>query len=152
MPQLVKGGKHVFGWSRLEKDGRFRIPDEAFQEYGFYADDRLFLLSGSKRSGGFGLTSLRLLGDSAIGKVIKNNKILSDGLVPEGEILLIGKRAYSWIRNAMNGELKRPRSVQEFFNLPDKLLAVRGSGLALGFITKGPIYSGANSHSELLVF
>jgi hypothetical protein len=31
----------------------------------------------------------------------------------------------------------------------DRLLAVRGSGLALGFVARGPIYGGAAPHPEL---
>jgi len=34
----------------------------------------------------------------------------------------------------------------------DRLLAVRGSGLALGFLAQGPIYAAALQHSELVVF
>jgi hypothetical protein len=33
MPQLVKGGKHTFGWSRVGKTGRIIIPPEALTEY-----------------------------------------------------------------------------------------------------------------------
>lgn len=33
MPQLVKGGKHVFGWSRVGDTGRIIIPPEAMEEY-----------------------------------------------------------------------------------------------------------------------
>ena len=33
-----------------------------------------------------------------------------------------------------------------------RLLAVRGSGRALGFVARGPIYNEALSHPELLLF
>jgi hypothetical protein len=34
----------------------------------------------------------------------------------------------------------------------DRLLAARGSGLALGFVAQGPIYKEALKHPELEVF
>lgn len=37
MPQLVKGGKYIFGWAVVQNDGRIKIPDEAFTEYDFHS-------------------------------------------------------------------------------------------------------------------
>jgi len=33
MPQLVKGGKYVFGWSIISEYGGILIPEEALHEY-----------------------------------------------------------------------------------------------------------------------
>jgi hypothetical protein len=35
MPQLVKGGKYVFGWSIVRENNMVKIPAEAFREYGY---------------------------------------------------------------------------------------------------------------------
>ena len=35
MPQLVKGGKWVFGWIVVGRLKKIRIPPEAYNEYGF---------------------------------------------------------------------------------------------------------------------
>jgi hypothetical protein len=51
MPQLSKGGKYVFGWSKIQKDARIRLPDQAIQEYGLIPGDPIILMSGSKTSG-----------------------------------------------------------------------------------------------------
>lgn len=61
MPQLVKGGKYVFGWSKVNSEGKITIPQEAFDEYQFKSGTKAFLLPGSKRSGGFVLTTIHLL-------------------------------------------------------------------------------------------
>jgi hypothetical protein len=74
MPQLVKGGKYVFGWVYVRKDGSITIPNEAYLEYGFIQDKNGFITSGSKRSGGFGLTSARLLKNSILSKTLIENQ------------------------------------------------------------------------------
>ena len=33
MPRLVKGGKHVYGWSEVGTAGNIAVPDEALEEY-----------------------------------------------------------------------------------------------------------------------
>ncbi|RQW04547.1 hypothetical protein EH223_07165 [candidate division KSB1 bacterium] len=61
MPQLVKGGKNTFGWSKVNEHGKIAIPPDAFDEYKFSAAKNAYLFSGSKTSGGFGLTTLNML-------------------------------------------------------------------------------------------
>lgn len=71
MPQLVKGGKDIFGWSKVGENGKIIIPEEAYLEYKFNEDKKCILMSGSKRSGGFGLSSNRLIRNSPIGKMLE---------------------------------------------------------------------------------
>ncbi len=47
MPQLVKGGKWVFGWVVVSPGNEIRIPPVAFAEYGFQAGETIFLTRGS---------------------------------------------------------------------------------------------------------
>ena len=54
MPQLVKGGKYIFGWAKIGNNGEIRIPPEAYHEYDLKKDKNSILFSGSKTSGGFG--------------------------------------------------------------------------------------------------
>ncbi len=61
MPQIARGGKNVFGWSKVGIDGKIVIPPEAIEEYSLNEDDRTILIPGSKTSGGFGLSSKRIL-------------------------------------------------------------------------------------------
>ncbi|HPR33210.1 MAG TPA: hypothetical protein PLK12_14015, partial [Prolixibacteraceae bacterium] len=57
MPQLVKGGKYVFGWTLLSRDYSIRIPDDTWEEYRFSETRHLILLAGSKTSGGFSINA-----------------------------------------------------------------------------------------------
>jgi hypothetical protein len=57
----VKGGKHAYNWSEVSITGKGAIPDEALKGYNLAATCKLFLLSGSKRSGGFTLITMSLL-------------------------------------------------------------------------------------------
>jgi hypothetical protein len=61
MPQLVKGGKWVFGWVIVGQRREIQIPPEACAEYGFQTGGRVLLLSGSRRSGGSALGGTRRL-------------------------------------------------------------------------------------------
>ena len=70
MPQLVKGGKHTFGWSKVSESGKISIPPDAYDEYNFSIEKNAYLLSGSKKSGGFGLTTLNLLQASPFSDVL----------------------------------------------------------------------------------
>ena len=35
MPQIIKGGKYLFGWSKVGVKGKIKIPLEAYEEYCF---------------------------------------------------------------------------------------------------------------------
>ena len=61
MPQLVKGGKWVFGWVLVGVRRELAIPPAAWDEYGFQIGDEVTFIAGSRRSGGFGLCHPRLL-------------------------------------------------------------------------------------------
>jgi hypothetical protein len=57
----VKGGKHAYGWSEVGTTGKVAVPDEALAEYNLSPPCKVFLFSGSKRSGGFAVTTSALL-------------------------------------------------------------------------------------------
>jgi hypothetical protein len=46
MPQLVKGGKWVFGWCVVGPAGETQIPPEAYLEYGFQSGEKLVVIHG----------------------------------------------------------------------------------------------------------
>jgi hypothetical protein len=127
MPQLVKGGKWVFGWVIVGPRGAFTIPPEAWNEYGFQAGDEVLFMPGSRRSGGFGLSHSRLLAGTPLqSRALARGRV--DGL----------------------GRVMAPTAVG--VQPGDRLLAVRGSGQALGFVAQGPIYEEALRHPELACF
>ena len=154
MPQLVKGGKHIFGWTMIKENGKIIIPDEAYFEYEFDKDKNVILISGSKTSGGFGLTSKRLTEDSPIGKLLEPFSELINNQLKEGEIVKIKEKIYSWIPLFKDKSFIISQSTLKSFKIKvnQKLLLGRGSGLALAFIAKGPIYEEAQKHPEIPIF
>jgi hypothetical protein len=126
MPQLAKGGKWVFGWVIIGSSGEIAIPPEAYREYDFQAGDAVIFLKGSRRSGGFGV-----------------------GRADRIPALLI-KRALGHGQVDESGRVIAPPDVGA--QPGDRLLAVRGSGLALGLVARGPIYKEAMQHPELEIF
>ena len=152
MPQLVKGGKYVFGWVIIQNNRSINIPNEAYSEYGFMPNENGILMKGSKRSGGFAISSERLLKNTAIGNILFNNSKSIFGNKNSSDIIKIKERIF-W-RVKINTIIFLSDQIMQFFRLNhgDKLLAVRGSGLALGFITNGPIYIEAEKHPKLACF
>jgi hypothetical protein len=126
MPQLEKGGKWVFGWVVVQPGTKITVPPEAYREYGFQAGEEILFTRGSRRSGGFG-----------IGRAEKAPALLRKRVLAQG---WMGRR----------GQVVLPSEVEA--QVGDQLLAVRGSGLALGFLAQGPIYEEALKHPELEVF
>ncbi len=129
MPQLVKGGKWVFGWVLVGPQGAVTIPPEAWNEYAFQTEDEVIFVPGSRRSGGFGLSTPRLL--EQMGRPLQA-RILARGRIAE------------------NRQVTVPTAIG--VRPGDRLLAVRGSGKALGFVAEGPIYDEALKHPALEVF
>ena len=127
MPQLAKGGKWVFGWVVVGQGREIRVPPEAWTEYGFQMQDDILFTHGSRRSGGFGVGRRDVFARSPIlARALAEGKIAKKGMVSLPQTL-----------DAQPGE---------------HLLAARGSGLALGFLQRGPIYEEALKHPELEVF
>jgi bifunctional DNA-binding transcriptional regulator/antitoxin component of YhaV-PrlF toxin-antitoxin module len=136
MPQIVEGGKWVYGWVRVSKTGRIRIPEEALKDYEFRPSDKIITIYGSRKSGGFGLTKTSLIKETVLSK-----KLGYQGQKIEFKIYRNGQ-----IRLSL--EFLRHHGLKS----DDRLLLVRGSRYALGFVTKGPIFEEALKHPELPTF
>lgn len=154
MPQLVKGGKHAYAWSKVNTNGRIVIPNDATTEYNLLAYDKVILMSGSKRSGGFGVTSVETLKKSAIHVILEGHPQLAEFQTNEGGIVEIKGRNYCWVKMNKNGSITVPLETLEKYGVTpgDKLLSVRGSCVALGFIVKGPIIDEAKKHSNIKMY
>ena len=158
MPQLVKGGKYIFGWSLINVDGRIRIPDEAFNEYNFKMIEKIILMSGSKTSGGFSISKPEAMGASKMGQQIIN----SVGYLKEScsfttqrlKILRSGGRLICWTIWDKEKNFYLPDELMDLLDLQtgSKLLVGRGSGLGPAFIAKGRIYDEAMKHENLSLF
>ena len=158
MPQLVKGGKYIFGWTWINKDLKVRIPDETYDEYKFTETDKLIILSGSTSSGGFSIITPKSIINSKLSKNIirllgykeDSNSFKTDKL----EIIKQGGRLLSW--TYLEKEKYFIFSIDLIsalnLNIGDKLLVGRGSGLGPAFIFKGKIYEEALKHKDLMEF
>lgn len=125
MPQLVKGGKWVFGWVVVGKNGKIQIPGDAYEEYGFREGEKIVFTKTSKTSGGFGIARKEIFDKSML---ISTHHLASS--IMEADRMV-----------ALHPQLDATSG--------DKLLAVRGSYLSLSFIKHGPIIDEAEKHPEL---
>jgi len=148
MPQLVPRGKYIFGWSLVGDDGRIIIPPEAFVEYGFSSGEKIIVLPGSKRSGGFGLARASKMTASPIGRILEKAPELAQFEIPEGKILRIMGRDYCWASIVDGGITLFPEMLKTYCIEPGhRLLVGRGSGMALAFIARGPIVQEGEKHA-----
>jgi hypothetical protein len=153
VPQLAKGGKHVFGWSRVRANGRIVIPPEALAEYCLAESQALLLLPGSRTSGGFGLGAYDVVAESKRGAVLDACPELKDLRLDEGELVEWAGKPYSWVRLREGGISVPPRTLACYgVTIGDKLMVARGSGLAVGFVARGPLLTEGERHTELLEF
>jgi hypothetical protein len=131
MPQLVKGGKWVYGWVVVGPKRELHIPPQAWQDYRFRVGEKVIIVPGSRRSGGFGLSTSRLM-EKSFGRDQAQEWVLGDGQIDLSRRIVLPP-----------GLGVRPG---------DRLLAVRGSSLALGYACRGPICEEAAKHPGLEEF
>jgi len=117
MPRLSRGGKWVYGWATVCPDQTICVPQEAWDEYGFTPGTEALLLRGSATSGGLILGRADRVPPALMGRVIARSVFGCGNTVP-----VPGPAGHG---------------------LPTRLLAVRGSGHALGLLAKGPVYARA---------
>jgi len=154
MPLIARGGKYVYGWSKVGETGRIAIPKEAMDEYRLNERDKVILMSGSRRSAGFALTTPDLLRGSPLSAVLRRFPRLRTFQMPEARTVRLEGRAFCWTTIEEGGYIALPeQTLRDYEILPgDRLLTVRGSDLALGFVLRGPIMDEAALHPELEVF
>lgn len=154
MPQLVKGGKYTYGWSEVGTTGKIAVPSEALAEYNFTAPSKVFLLSGSTRSGGFALTTASLLKNSVLSRPLDENPELARFQLSEGETITVAGKPWCWVMLNTDGCITVPlKALNQYgVNAGDRLLSVRGSRFGLAFCVKGPLIDEAKKHPRLLLF
>ena len=154
MPQLVKGGKYTFGWSKVSDSGRMYIPEEARLEYGFKPFDKIIIINGSTTSKGFAITKASMIQNSPIYQNLTKYKELVDFKELTIGYIRDKKRIYTWSEVDRQGyfKIKSDILIQYHVEINNKLLVIRGSGFALGFIKTGPIVIEARKHPELVAY
>jgi hypothetical protein len=153
MPHITKGGKFVFGWSKIQQNGRIRLPEQAIQEYQFEPSSKVILISGSKTSGGFSVSNKNMLSNSMLKDIFDTFPELADYSIEEGKPVKFKGRFYCWATLRAENYLKLSKEAMAFFGIKegDLLLAIRSSNIAFVCIVKGPIIERAKTHPELLV-
>lgn len=154
MPQLVKGGKFIYGLSKVSPEGSIAVPPQAMQEYGFRNGDDVIIMSGSRTSGGFGLTRRDIIEKSSLALIIDTLPHLFDYSIAEFEIVTDKARSYCRTKIQNDGCIIVPLDTLSRFgiNSGDLLAAGRGSRLSIAFIVRGSIMEECLKHPELKVF
>jgi len=150
MPQLVKAGKYTYGWSRVGRGGKIILPPEALDDYHLQEGEKLVVVPGSKKSGGFSLVSEKALKKSKLADFFLNDPaILENGIHSEGEWKDAAKRI-CWVE-IHGGCVEIPLTTLDKYGVRagDKLLVIRGSGLGVGFAVRGPIVETAEDFPGL---
>jgi bifunctional DNA-binding transcriptional regulator/antitoxin component of YhaV-PrlF toxin-antitoxin module len=154
MPQISKGGKYVFGWSRVGPKGAVPVPPEALEEYGLRPGGRAILASGSRTTGGVTVSTKRLMAGSRLACVLAAHPELAHRRGRAGVPLRFKGRLYAWVAVDRRGSLCLPPHTLAAYGIApgDRLLVIRGSNVAFVMGLKGPLIDFAARHPGIPLF
>ena len=147
MPQMTKGGKYIFGWSKIGKDGKLTFPTMAVEEYKLQEETYIYIVSGSKQTGGFCVMTELLLSNSRLKNILKETPYLADRSLKEGELISYKGRKYGWLKLKDNS-IHLSDNLMKILDIKtgDKLLAIRSSNIAFTMGARGSLIDKANSY------
>ena len=151
MPKMTKGGKYIFGWSRIRVNGELIFPRMAVDEYNLQEETYIYIVSGSKQTGGFCVMTEPLLSHSKLKNILKENSSLADRSLSEGELIAYKGRKYGWLALKENtvylsDDLMKMLEIK----VGDKLLAIRSSDIAFTMGVKGRLIEKANGYRGII--
>ena len=155
MPQMNKGGKFIFGKSLIRNGGTIQFPEQAIQEYDIACEGKIYLITGSKKTGGFCVTRKGLLASSKLGHLLSDNPQLRDYTSKEGAFIKYKGRGYTWIKINEDGKISLSDEVMQYLKLKKdmKLLSIRSSDIAFTMGAYGPLLEESLKHdSEIKVY
>ncbi len=155
MPQLRKCGKFIFGKSLIREDGRIQFPEQAVKEYDIASEGKIYLVTGSKKTGGFCVSRKGLLAPSKLGHILTDNPQLRDYVSKEGECIKYKGRAYAWVSITADGKFSLSDEAMQYLQLKKdmKLLSIRSSDIAFTMGAYGPLLEESFKHdSEIKVY
>lgn len=155
MPQMNKGGKFIFGKSRIRDDLTVQLPTQAVTEYNAAAEGKVYLFTGSKITGGFCVTRRGLLESSRLRHILTDNPTLQNYQTTEGEFIKYKGRSYCRVNISENGIIELNREMMNFLDLKSgmELLSIRSSDIAFTMGAKGPLLEKAkNYEGEINVY
>lgn len=148
MPQMNKGGKFIFGKSRIQKDGSLTFPLQAMEEYNITVDSKIYLFTSSKKTGGFCVTRKGLLYPSKLGHILQERPSLLNYTSCCGEFVPYKGRFYCWIHISKEGTIILSKEMMDFLEISPsrELLAIRSSNIAFTMGAKGPLIEKAKRY------
>lgn len=151
MPQLNKGGKFVFGRSRIGADGRVQFPTQAVEEYRITGEGKVYLFTGSKVTGGFCVTRKGLLQPSKLGHILEDMPALREYRVAPGAFAPYKGRFYCWVPVSQEGQIRLSKEMMQFLAVEPgrELLAIRSSDIAFTMGAKGPLLEKAERNVSM---
>lgn len=155
MPQMRKRGKFIFGKSLIRDDCSIQFPEQAIQEYDIASEGKIYLVTGSKKTGGFCVTRKGLLASSKLGHILSDNPQLRDYASKEGEFIKYKGRAYAWVSITADGKIFLSDETMQYLKLEKdmKLLSIRSSDIAFTMGAFGPLLEESLKHkNEIKVY
>ena len=122
----------------LGVNGELIFPRMAVDEYKLKEENHIYIVSGSKQTGGFSVMTEPLLSHSTLKNVLEENSSLADRSLSEGELIAYKGRKYCWLALKENtvylsDDLMKMLEIK----VGDKLLAIRSSDIAFTMGVKG---------------
>ena len=155
MPQMNKGGKFIFGKSLIRDGGTIQFPEQSIQEYDIASESKIYLITGSKKTGGFCVTRRGLLATSKLEHILSNNPQLRDYTSKEGAFIKYKGRGYTWVKINEEGKIFLSDEVMQYLKLKKdmKLLSIRSSDIAFTMGAYGPLLEESLKYdSEIKVY
>lgn len=147
MPQMTKGGKYIFGWSEIGENGELIFPITAVEEYKLKKEDYIYIVSGSKQTGGFCVLTEPLLSNSKLKNILEENPNLADRSLREGELILYKGRKYAWLTLKDNSIHLSDQLMKDLeIKVGDRLLSIRSSNIAFTMGVRGSLIYKANKY------
>jgi len=155
VPQMNKGGKFIFGKSIVHEYGTIQFPPQAIEEYEITSENKIYLFTGSKKTGGFCVTRKGLLYPSKLGHILQETSSLLEFKTKPGEFIKYKGRWYCWLPISMGGKIQLNEGIMSFFEISPnmELLSIRSSDIAFTMGAKGPLLKKAKKYKgEMPVF
>ncbi|AGT43376.1 hypothetical protein [Treponema pedis] len=147
MPQITKGGKYIFGWSKIRENGVIIFPTPAVQEYKLEQETFVYIVSGSRQTGGFCVMPEPLLLHSPLKHILQENPQLADRSLEEGTLISYKGRKYGRLALKDNG-IRLSAALLHALELTagDALLCIRSSNIAFTMGVKGSLIDKARAY------
>lgn len=148
MPQMTKGGKYIFGWSNIGQNGELTFPTMAVKEYNLQEEAFIYIVSGSKQTGGFSVMTAPLLSHSKLKNILEENPSLAKKSLREGELISYKGRKYGWL-TLKNNSIQLSDSLMKVLEIKvgDRLLSIRSSDIAFTMGARGNLIDKANKYN-----